>query len=190
MATNTKRLLTAAVGAAITMAAAGCGTPTTGTQAGGTTTTTSATGQNLAIGKTFHVTNATGNNNITNAAGVDAFVTVESVKYSAESAIGAIGQQPKNGSYAIADVLIQVNAGNYDYSEGRVKYQEPDGTTYDLLSGNAASAGFDPSLGQGSLSAGQKTRGYVTFDVKSRGGLIQLTDILGAVIGQWTVPAT
>jgi hypothetical protein len=66
-----------------------------------------------------------------------------------------------------------------------------DGTTYDSSSGNAVTAGFEPTLDSGvSLSAGQKTRALAVFDVKTKGGLIQLTDALGVVLGQWAGPAT
>lgn len=171
-------LLTAAV-AAITVSAAGCSV-SAGTPAGDTTP--SATAQNLAIGKTLHVTSdALGN-------AISAFITVESVKFTL-SPIADIGLGPKNGVFTVVDMLIQVDAGRFDYNPSYVKYQEPDGTTYDYLS-SASGAGFDPSLSYGSLSAGQKTRGNVTFDVKAKGGgVIQLTDAIGTVIGQWTVPA-
>lgn len=176
-AMNPRRMLLTAAAGVSTLSLAGCSV-STGTPAGGTTP--SATAQNLAIGAALHVTDSSN---------ASAFVTVESVKYSME-AIAAIGQGPKNGVYAIADVLVQDDAGTYNYNPLYVKYQEPDGTTYDFGSGNAAFAGFDPSLGSGSLSAGQKTRGNVAFDVKTKGGLIQVTDPLGAVLGQWTVPAS
>ena len=99
-----------------------------------------------------------------------------------------VGLGPKDGVYAITDVLVQVDAGQYSVSPLDVKYQEPDGTTYDFSGGNAVMAGFDPTLGSGTVSAGW-ARGNVAFDVKTRGGLIQLTDALGVVLGQWTGPA-
>lgn len=185
-ATTTQRAIltaAAAISAVMLMGASSCD-GSTGTPAG--TTTPSATAQNLAIGKTLHVTS----NAIGNAVSAStAFITVESVKF-ALSPTTDIGMGPKNGVYAVADVLIQVDSGQYSFNPLYVKYQEPDGTTYDMTSGSAMFAGFDPALGMASLSAGQKSRGNVAFDVKTRGGLIQLTDPLGAVIGQWTVPAS
>lgn len=177
----TARRAVATLGAVVvgltTMGASSCST-SSGTPAG--STTPSATAQNVALGAAVHVTDSSGGS---------AFVTVESVKF-ATAGSGPIAQPPKNGTFAIADVLIQDDAGAYNFNPLYVKYQEPDGTTSDAFSGNAITAGFDPTLSAGTLSPGQKTRGNVVFDVKVKGGLIQVTDPLGSVVGQWTVPAT
>jgi hypothetical protein len=40
------------------------------------------------------------------------------------------------------------------------------------------------------VSAGQKIRAFAVLDIKTKGDVIQLTDALGVVLGQWTGPAT
>lgn len=158
------------------------GAPASSSQAAGDSASASAAAhrQNASIGQAIH---------ITDSSGLSADVTLEGVTY-ATAGTGAIAQPPQNGQYAVADVLVQDNAGQYPFNPLYFKYQTSDGTTYDSFSGNSVTAGFDPTLSSGTLNAGQKTRGNIVFDVKSKGGLIQVTDPLGQVVGQWTVPAS
>jgi hypothetical protein len=48
-------------------------------------------------------------------------------------------------------------------------------------------ANFEPNLESGSLSAGQNTHGYVSFDVPpgTSGALIQLLDTWDDVVFEW-----
>jgi hypothetical protein len=167
----------AAIGVAfLGITAASCDT-TTSTPAGSSTPSTTA--KNLAVGAGLKVTDGNGGS---------AFVTVESITYS-NAGTGLLAQKSANGLYAVVNVLVQDDAGKYDTNPFYVKFQAADGTTYDAFSGNALTAGFDPQLSAGTLNAGQKTRGNVVFDIKAKGGLVQVTDSLFQVIGQWTAPA-
>jgi hypothetical protein len=122
---------------------------------------------------------------VTGDGGLSSDVTIQSVNYHT-SGTGDIAQPPANGQYAVADVLIVVHSGQYAFNPLYFKYQAQGSTTYDPLSGNASSAGFDPSLDSGTLNPGQTTRGFVTFDVpKGQGQDIQLTDPVGSVVGEW-----
>lgn len=122
---------------------------------------------------------------VTGAGGLDADVTIVRMDYHAKGR-GEFAQAPEHGQFAVADVLVRVHAGSYDFNPLYFKYQAADATSFDALSGNAVSAGFDPSLDAGSLGASQSTRGFVTFDVPQGAGRdVQLTDQLGSVIGEW-----
>ena len=126
---------------------------------------------------------------VTGDAGLDATVTLVSLKFYAAPKDTTMGSAPANGQFAVADVLISVKAGSYDYNPLYFKYQAGDATTYDSMSGNADLAGFDPSLSSGTLTAGQKTRGFITWDVpKGKTGVdVQLADPIGSILGQWNV---
>lgn len=89
--------------------------------------------------------------------------------------------QPEKGAFLTAEVHQRVSAGSTPYNLLYWRLQGPDGTTYDAT--NAA----DPSYGAGDLSAGQQTRGLVTFDVPraTAHGLIILTDPLGSQVSSW-----
>jgi hypothetical protein len=147
--------------------------------AAGSSSPSSAAATNASIGQAIHVADSSG---------LSADVTVEKVTY-ATTGQGAIAQPPANGVYAVADVLIKVAGGDYSFNPLYFKYQTSDGTTSDSFSGNGLTAGFDPTLSSGTLHAGQQTRGNVVFDVKSKGGVMQVTDPLGSVVGQWTLPS-
>lgn len=122
---------------------------------------------------------------ITGREGLAATVTVVTLT-TFKAGPGAIAQPPKNGSFAVAYVLISATGGTYNFNPLYIKYQAEDGTTYGALDGNSAMAGFEPGLSAGTLTAGQKTRGKVAFDVPAGGhGLIQMTDPLGGVVAQW-----
>jgi hypothetical protein len=143
-----------------------------------TSADTSATApQNAAVGQGLHVT---GNE------GVDATVVLSTVTVATKGP-GGIAEAPKNGHYVVGKFLITDTAGAYNFNPLYLKFQSADGTTYGALDGNSATAGFEPALSAGSLSAGQKTGGVVAFDVPEVHGTIQLTDPLGGVVGQWTV---
>ena len=146
------------------------GSPATGSDK------TTAT-KNAAVGQALHVT---GND------GLDANVTLLSVMHAVKGP-GAAAMPAKNGVYVAAKFVISDIAGKYDFNLLYLKFQVADGTTYTGLDGNASLAGFEPSLSAGSLNPGQKTGGFVAFDVPSAHGTIQLTDPLGGVVGQWTV---
>lgn len=145
---------------------------------GGSTTDTSV-GQisDAAVGQALHVT---GNG------GLDATVVLESVT-TARVGPGSIAEAPKNGNYVVGKFVITDNSGSYAFNVLYLKFQTSDGSTFTELDGNAVTAGFEPSLSAGSLNPGQKTGGVVAFDVPATHGLIQLTDPLGGVVGQWTV---
>jgi Domain of unknown function (DUF4352) len=129
---------------------------------------------------------------VTDDQGTTAFITVESVKYSPTNAVAALVSEypPKNGLFAVVNVLVEVDAGAYPFNSVYFKWQTPDATTYSVIDGNAVFAGFEPAFGSGKLSTGQKTRGNVVFDVPTKGGLLQLTSPTLDVIGQWTMPST
>lgn len=173
-----RAIVSAAIGVALLgITAASCDT-TTSSPAGSSTPSTAA--KNLAVGAALKVTDISGGS---------AFVTVESITYS-KAGNGVLAQLSANGVYAVVNVLVQDDAGQYSANPFYVKFQAADGTTYDAYSGNAATAGFDPQLSASTLNPGQKTRGNVVFDIKDKGGLVQITDSLLQVIGQWTAPAS
>lgn len=151
-----------------------------GTPSAGSSSSSSASSPSDKNAKVGQALNITGNG------GLKVSVTLESVK-TATKGEGAIAEPPKNGLYLVGDFLIVDQAGDYDFNLLYLKYQAPDGTTFTGLDGNAATAGFEPSLSAGTLHAGQRTRGVVAFDVPAAGGVIQLTDPLGSVVGQWTL---
>ena len=124
----------------------------------------------------------------TDDSGARAVVTLISVTDSSQPKDASTGEAPQNGNFATCDVSIQVTAGSYDFNPLDFYYQAPDGRTYDAFEGNAIWAGFDPQLESGTLSAGQHTRGYVTFDVPigTSGADIQLEDAGSNVVFQWT----
>lgn len=124
----------------------------------------------------------------TDSSGATATITVTSVTF-ATSGKGVLAQPPANGFYAVANVLVQGTGGQYPYDPVYLKYQEPDGTTYQYASGNSITAGFDPLLQSGTIGPGQKAQGNVVFDVKTKGGILQMSDSLGNIVGQWTIPA-
>jgi Domain of unknown function (DUF4352) len=176
----------AILAALLGLAIAGCSTQTgsTGTTAtaGGSPTTSSSKGSsksvNVPIGTSIHVT---GTDNLS------ADVTILKVDYFKQGK-GEIAQSPQNGQYAVADASVKVTSGKYPFNTLYFKYQAQDGKTFDPFAGHATSAGFEPSLSAGELSGGQTTRGMVVFDVPiGKGQVIQLTDPLGSVIGQWTL---
>ena len=118
--------------------------------------------------------------------GLAASVTVVSVK-TATAGTGPLAEAPQNGVYVIADVLIEVTGGTYDFNPLYFHFQASDGTTYDGFDGNGMTAGFEPMLGSGTLAAGQRTRGVVVFDVPAPHGEIVLSEPLGAQLGGWTL---
>ena len=61
------------------------------------------------------------------------------------------------------------------------------GNAYTAFDGNAMLSGYDPVLSAGTLHAGKSTRGNVIFDVPTPHGGLQVTDPLGAVVGEWNV---
>jgi hypothetical protein len=180
------RLVAVATVTLVTVGASTCtgqsGSPGTSNPSGaaGNGASSSAAASNAALGQAIHVTGDSG---------LSADVTVEKVTY-ATSGQGPIAQPPANGVYAVADVLITVAGGDYSFNPFYFKYQTSDGTTTDAFSGNSLTAGFDPALSSGTLHAGQQTRGNIVFDVKSKGGVMQVTDPLFSVVGQWTLPAS
>ena len=123
---------------------------------------------------------------ITGDGGLAASVTVVSVK-TATAGTGPLAEAPQNGVYVIADVLIEVTGGTYDFNPLYFHFQASDGTTYDGFDGNGMTAGFEPMLGSGTLAAGQRTRGVVVFDVPAPHGEIVLSEPLGAQLGGWTL---
>ena len=133
----------------------------------------------MPVGTAIHVT---GDN------GTSVDVTVKSVAYHSNSGgTSPAAEQPQHGQYTVADVLIVVHAGSYDFNTLDFNYQTQDSTTYDSTSGNAPFSGYEPGLSSGTLHSGQTTRGFVVFDVpKGRGQDIQLTGPgLSGVIGEW-----
>ncbi len=154
-------------------------------------TTTTTDGASPPAGSSSHSNQTTVGQSlkITGDSGLVATVTILSVKDYTKPKDSLIGSKPQNGEYAVADISIQVTGGSYDFNPLYFKYQAPNGQTFDSLTGNATTAGFDPSLDSGTLSAGQHTRGFVTFDVPAgnTGADIQITDPLGSVIGQWNL---
>ncbi len=167
----------------LTAALAGCsasgnltGQKSTVQQGAGTSTAPKAATK-AKVGDSLHVTGPNG---------LDASVALVSVTGAAKGA-GDLAETPKNGTFAVADILITVAAGDYSYNALYFKFQVADGTSYDFLAGNGSSSGFDPFLSSGTLHAGQKTRGKIAFDVPAAHGTIQLSDPLGGVVGEWTV---
>ena len=132
---------------------------------------------NAAVGQPLHVTGR---------GGLDATITLVSLTV-AKTGPGAIAEPPKNGMYAVGKFIIVDTAGSYAFNPFYLKFQTAEGITYGFSDGNSATAGFEPALSSGTLNAGQKTGGVVVFDVPAAHGIVQLTDPLGGVVGQWTV---
>jgi len=116
-----------------------------------------------------------------------AVVTLVSVNEYAQPKDTTMGQAPQNGAYAVCYVEIRCTKGTYDYNPNYFKYQSPNGSAYEYDNGNAMFAGYGPELESGTLTAGQNTRGTVTFDVAggAAGALVQLMDPLDDVVFQW-----
>lgn len=127
-----------------------------------------------------------GSLHVTDGNGLDVSVQLVSVTPAAKGA-GQYASPPQHGTFAVAKLLITDSAGAYSFNPLYLKFQLPDGTTFDAFDGNAISAGFEPMLSAGQLGPGQKTGGLVVFDVPAPHGKIQLTDPLGGVVGQWVV---
>lgn len=116
-----------------------------------------------------------------------ASVTVFSVTNHA-GGMGRFADAPKNGQYAVVDVMVlgEGPGNGFLYSPYYIQYQTPDGMTYTIRDGNAHNSGYEPRLGQGYLTAGQRTRGTVSLDVPvGEHGVIQIVEVEGMVVGRW-----
>jgi hypothetical protein len=89
----------------------------------------------------------------------------------------------------LAQLLVEKNSEPIN-----LEYVTSGGQVYPAWDGNSASSAFASKTYLGSSPAGVADNGRtsvtVVFDVPSRGGVIQMTDSLGKVIGRWLVPAT
>jgi hypothetical protein len=133
-----------------------------------------------SVAKVGQSITVTGNGNL------KAVVRLASARVHGAPKDASIGSPPANGEYVVADVTISDVSGQYDFNPLYFNYVTATSHSFTSLDGNAAMAGFDPSLSAGTLSAGDRTGGFVTFDVpKGAGAEIQLTDPLGSVIGTW-----
>lgn len=150
--------------------------PLTGAKAVGGSRGSSASASVVSVGQPL---------TITESEGVKATVTVRSVT-DHHAGTGALAQPPQNGEYVVANVTISDLSGQYDFNPLYFKYLV-NGNAYDISAGNAATAGFDPSLDAGTLNPGQSTGGNVVFDVPQGRAEIQITDQLGTVLGGWRV---
>jgi hypothetical protein len=122
---------------------------------------------------------------VTDASGLKAKVTPTSFATHKEGS-GQFAEKPKNGLFAVANVKIAVESGDYDFNPLYFKLVIS-GDAYDAFDGNAMFSGFEPMLDAGTLRAGQSTGGYVVFDVPGPRGVLQLTDPIGGVVGEWNV---
>ena len=143
---------------------------------GGTVSASGSAAKSAAVGQAL---------NITGDGGLVATVTLASVTPHA-TGTGDIAQAPKKGMYVVANVKIAVTSGTYNFNPLYFKDISSDDNAYTVLDGNGTSAGYDPALDSGALTAGSRTGGNLTFDVPSAHGTLQLTDPLGSVIGSWT----
>jgi len=181
------RFAAAAACAASALLIAGCSglsedTTATGKKAevvaAGSSTGAGQSGKDAKVGQAIRVTGPDK---------LDASVTLVSAKPNKKGK-GEFASPPEKGTYVVADVLVAVKGGRYAVNPLYLKYQAADGTTFDSTTGNAITAGFDPQLAAGDIAAGQRTRGFVTFDVPAgAGGKVHLTDELGSVVGQWAL---
>jgi LysM repeat protein len=177
------RRLAGIVGAALLLAAvSGCdakgnltGQKSTVQSSPGTSKAKPAGPQAAKVGQTLR---------ITGDGGLSAAVTVSRVVAHAKGQ-GELAEPSKNGVYEVAHVTIAVTAGDYDFNPLYFKWVSAAGDAYSSFDGNGATAGFDPALSSGTLHAGQRAGGYVTFDVPKGHGTVQITDPLGGVVGEW-----
>lgn len=122
---------------------------------------------------------------VTGNDGATAEATVLSVTTAAKGQ-GALAAAPTNGQYSVIDVEIKVTGGTFQVNPLYVRYQAADGKTYDQTTGNSMTAGFSPELKPGGVPNGQSTRGVVAIDAPAgQPKAIQLTNVLGDVIGAW-----
>lgn len=86
---------------------------------------------------------------------------------------GAGALAPKAGEYEVASIEIAGRTGSYPYSASQFAFITPKGQLVRSTDGNSSSSGFGPSLGSGTVTAGQVVTGTLTFDVpKGGGGLV------------------
>jgi hypothetical protein len=94
---------------------------------------------------------------------------------------------PDKGQFVVVDVAITCKAGKYDANPYSFKFVGPDGAVSD-----PALPIVKPDLGVAELTAGQNTKGAVTFDVPKgaeKGGKIVLKDPLSQNdAGFWALP--
>jgi len=138
---------------------------------------------NVAIGSTVNITSSEDS-----ALNVDVKVnSVASHLYPADwdPTFMDSSNRPKNGRFLTINVTVAVQGGSYDYNEWDFGVQEADGTAYSVMDGNATSGDFEPSLSSGTLHAGQKIRGNVTFDVPLTKGAVVTLSNGGELLGSW-----
>lgn len=110
-------------------------------------------------------------------------VTVRSLR-SRTTKCGADWDAPENGVYVIADILIEVTEGAFNFSGGEFQWVADDGTTADpvALTGCAK----NPLQGFNGLRAGQKRAGQIVFDVASAKGSVGFSPDLSSVpVASW-----
>lgn len=92
---------------------------------------------------------------------------------------------PKNGVFLTVDVTYTVVSGVVDYNSYDWKMKDTEGREY-----RSTLVFYAPftRLGSGSVGAGDKVRGFITFDVPK--GPIKLTYTIGGDLGAtWQIPA-
>jgi hypothetical protein len=97
---------------------------------------------------------------------------------------GSMSLAPVNGEYVVADISVIVTAGTYNANPLYFSYQTADARTYTMADGHAFDAEFKPSFQAMTLSAGQRLRGFVVFDVPKGSGASILINDSGA---QWSL---
>lgn len=157
------------------VALAGCAQTSFSVTSPGLSTSAAPSAVTVRLGHAVTVTSDSGT----------ATLTVLSVRYH-QGGAPPISASPINGRFAVADVLVKVSAGSYDYNEANIGYQTPDQRVYGFADGHAAIAGYGPGLNSGTLQAGQSVRGFVTFDVPNGPGQdVQVSDPGGSIVAQW-----
>lgn len=154
--------------------------PTSPASVAATTSTALSRDQNVgASGATFTLTN-----------GQELKATVVAMLATHLVGDGPLAQKPAKGVYEVANIHVAVQAGTLEYNTLDFKFLASDGNAYTHVDGNAATAGFDPSYGSGTLTAGQARGGNVVFDVPPGGGTLQMTGggLFGdGIVAQWKV---
>jgi hypothetical protein len=130
---------------------------------------------NLDITTTNRLDGSTADSSVT--------ITVDPVNTPTVSADG-FGDTPQNGLFIVTKVHFQVTSGSLDYNLFNFQLQLPDGTVYQPGNGNALSAGIDPTLDSGNLTAGQQVAGFIVFDANAPHGTINYKPS-DSIIASW-----
>ena len=108
-------------------------------------------------------------------------VTINSAEWSTTATNEIIGA-PKNGAYLTLDVTIDATEGKVTYNPLYFSVKNESGQEF-----NMALGGKEPSLSSGELTAPDKVRGFVAFDVAKGAVKVTVKDELLQPLTSWNI---